>query len=198
MSSGAGSRREWLARLPLARTRITGALLSLLGLLAALIVIVVPMEAEQQAIFGVLGFVVFLVFNRLPGRTVSIMLAVLSCIISFRYIYWRLTETLDFSGFWQTFLGSGLVMAELYALTVLILSYFQLIWPLDRKPVAMPDDPDEWPTVDVFIPSYNEPLEVVRPTVFAALALDWPPEKLRVHLLDDGRRDDFRRWIQHP
>lgn len=194
MSSAAAPRREWLARLPLARTRIAGTLLSLLGLLAALIVIVVPMEAEQQAIFGVLGFVVFLVFNRLPGRTVSIMLVVLSTIISFRYIYWRLTETLDFSGFWQTFLGTGLVLAELYALTVLILSYLQLIWPLERKPVAMPDDPDEWPTVDVFIPSYNEPLEVVRPTVFAALALDWPPEKLRVHLLDDGRRDDFRRF----
>ena len=49
-----------------------------------------------------------------------------------------------------------------------------------------------WPSVDIFIPSYNEPLAVVRPTVIAALALDWPRDKLKVYILDDGRRDEFR------
>jgi cellulose synthase (UDP-forming) len=46
--------------------------------------------------------------------------------------------------------------------------------------------------VDVFIPTYNEPLQIVRATVLGALAMDYPAEKLKVTLLDDGRRDDFR------
>jgi cellulose synthase (UDP-forming) len=49
-----------------------------------------------------------------------------------------------------------------------------------------------WPTVDVFIPSYNEALELVWPTVLAALNMDWPRDKLKVWILDDGRREDFR------
>jgi cellulose synthase (UDP-forming) len=194
MSLSVPARKERIARLPFLRNRAVGWVLALLGGLGALAVIVVPMEAEQQAIFGLLTFALFLVLNRLRGRTISLMLAALSMVVSLRYFHWRLTETLDFAGFWQTFLGTGLVLAEFYAIVVLVLSYFQLLWPLERKPVPLPEDPDEWPTVDVFIPTYNEPLDVVRPTVFAALALDWPAEKLRVHLLDDGRREEFRRF----
>jgi cellulose synthase (UDP-forming) len=50
--------------------------------------------------------------------------------------------------------------------------------------------------VDVFIPTYNEPLEVVRPTVLAALALDWPADKLRVYILDDGKREEVRTFAE--
>ncbi|NEK65246.1 MAG: glycosyltransferase, partial [Xanthomonas perforans] len=49
-----------------------------------------------------------------------------------------------------------------------------------------------WPSVDVFIPTYNEPLSVVRTTVLAASVIDWPAGKITIHLLDDGRRDAFR------
>ena len=56
----------------------------------------------------------------------------------------------------------------------------------------MTGPPSEWPTVDVFIPSYNETLDIVKVTIFAAQAIDWPKDKLRVHVLDDGRREDFR------
>ena len=46
----------------------------------------------------------------------------------------------------------------------------------------MPDDIAAlWPTVDVFVPTYNEPMSIVRATVLGAIAIDWPPEKLRVY-----------------
>ncbi|WP_424810363.1 UDP-forming cellulose synthase catalytic subunit [Roseococcus sp. YIM B11640] len=176
------------------RNKWFGWLVTIVGLTAALVVITVPMQPEQQAIFAIGGFIVFLIFNRLEGRTVTLLLALLSIVVSLRYIFWRVTETLDFSTFLQTFLGTGLLLAEVYAIVALVLAYFQTLWPLDRKPAPMPANPDDWPVVDVFIPSYNEPLDIVRPTVFAALALDWPPEKLNVYLLDDGRREDFRRF----
>src|SRR5690606_19833411 len=47
-------------------------------------------------------------------------------------------------------------------------------------------------TVDVYIPTYNEDLSVVRPTVFAAMGLDWPSDKLRIYILDDGKREALR------
>ena len=60
----------------------------------------------------------------------------------------------------------------------------------------MTGPPAEWPTVDVFIPSYNETLDIVKLTIFAAQAIDWPQDKLRVHVLDDGRREDFREFCE--
>ena len=48
-----------------------------------------------------------------------------------------------------------------------------------------------WPHVDVLIPTYNEPLSLVRYTALAALNIDYPPEKLHVYILDDGTREDF-------
>jgi len=188
------ARRETIARAPLMRHKWFGWISASIGVIAALAVIVVPLEPGQQAWLALGSFLLFLVVNRLEGRTITLALCTLSVIISLRYIYWRLTETLDYSGFWQTFLGTGLLMAEVYAVIALILSYFQVLWPLDRKPVPLPDDPETWPSVDVFIPTYNEPLEVVRPTVFAALALDWPKHKLNVYVLDDGRREEYRQF----
>ncbi len=188
------ARRERIARLPGMRNRIVGAFAVAVGLLLALAVILVPLEPEQQVIFALGGFLLFLVLNRFEGRTITIMLAILSTLISLRYFHWRVTETLEFEGFLQTFLGTGLVAAEFYAVIALMLSYFQLIWPLERKPVPLPDDPEDWPVVDVFIPTYNESLEVVRPTVFAAMAMDWPGHKMNVFILDDGRREEFRRF----
>ena len=74
----------------------------------------------------------------------------------------------------------------------MVLGYFQVCWVLDRKPYPLPANRKVWPTVDIFIPTYNESLDVIKPTVYAALNLDWPADKLRVYLLDDGSRDAFK------
>ena len=50
--------------------------------------------------------------------------------------------------------------------------------------------------MDVLIPTYNEPLLVVRTTAFAARNIDYPPEKLHVYILDDGRREEFRKFCE--
>ncbi len=89
-----------------------------------------------------------------------------------------------------------MLAAEVYAIATLLLGYFQTIRPLRRLPVPVPGDPQDWPAVDVYVPTYNEPLEVVRRTVFAALNMDWPQDKLNVWLLDDGDRDEFREFAE--
>ena len=85
-------------------------------------------------------------------------------------------------------------MAEFYAVTVLLLGYFQSVWPLQRKPVMLPADMGVWPSVDIYIPTYNEPLHVVRQSVLAALSQDWPSDRMQIYLLDDGRRPEFKEF----
>ena len=46
--------------------------------------------------------------------------------------------------------------------------------------------------MDIFIPTYNEPLSVVKLTIVTALSQDWPRDKVNIYVLDDGRRDEFR------
>lgn len=161
-----------------------------------LLLISVPLEATEQAIFALICFVVTLLLSRVAGRLATLMMIMLSVGVSLRYMYWRVTSTLGFETPLDMLFGYGLVIAEFYALTVLLLSYFQSAWPLRRRPLPMPADTRNWPTVDVFIPTYSEPLEVVRQTVLAAMSLDWPANKVKVYLLDDGRRPEFREFCE--
>ena len=183
-------------RRPFRTSRLFGRLAVAFGSLMALTVIVAPLDAGEQAVFAATGFALFLAVNRRKGRRATLFLAVLSCVVSLRYIHWRLAETLEFEGFWQTVLGTGLVLAEFYAVVALVLGYFQTVWPLDRKPAQLPPDPSTWPTVDVYVPTYNESMDIVRPTVFAAMAMDWPADKFNVYILDDGRRPEFRAFAE--
>jgi cellulose synthase (UDP-forming) len=158
------------------------------------LLITIPFTRTEQIMFSVVIAAAALYIRRYVGTLVTLVLVSLSVLASTRYLYWRFSTTAQIELSTDLILGLGLLAAEFYAWIILIVGYFQTIWPLKRKPVPMPQDLSKWPTVDVFIPSYNEPLSVVIPTVIAALALDWPREKIKVYLLDDGRRDDFREF----
>lgn len=152
-----------------------------------------PLDLYTQCLFAALCFLSALLLKRLPGRLPVLALIVLSLVASLRYAYWRLADTLGFDGWLDSVFGYGLMAAELYALVVLLFGYVQTAWPLRRQPVLLAGEPSEWPTVDVFIPTYNEALNIVKLSIFAAQAMDWPKDKLRIHVLDDGRRDEFQR-----
>jgi cellulose synthase (UDP-forming) len=61
-------------------------------------------------------------------------------------------------------------------------------------PLKRPDAPvqaeGDLPSVDVFVPSYNEDNVLLASTLSAAKALDYPAQKLNVFLLDDGGTDE--------
>ena len=157
----------------------------------AVLCITQPFDIKGQVIF--LSIMLFSAwsFTHVRARVTLMVLFVISVTVSGRYLWWRCTSTINASAPLDLFLSLLLLAAEIYAFIVMVLGYFQVCWVLDRKPCPMPQDRAKWPTVDIFIPTYNESLEVIKPTVFAALNLDWPKEKLRVHLLDDGSRDAF-------
>ncbi len=54
--------------------------------------------------------------------------------------------------FLDAFFIALLLFAETYAFITLFLGYLQTLWPLRRTPVPLPDDPAQWPAVDLLIP----------------------------------------------
>ncbi len=50
--------------------------------------------------------------------------------------------------------------------------------------------------VDVFLPRYKEPWALYGPVVQSALDINYPPEKLTVYVLDDGRSDPVKQDLQ--
>lgn len=137
------------------------------------IFITIPFSLEAQAVFISFILLVAYALKRVKGQMATIVMITLSVTTSSRYLWWRYTETLNWDDPLALALGAGLLLAETYAWLVLILGFFQTVNPLERKPVPLPKDTDLWPTVDVYIPTYNEPLSVVRPTTLAALSIDW-------------------------
>ncbi len=167
-------------------------IVALIALVLAGLVVVFQLNLGEQFWFAVVLFAVGLILTRIPGRLVTFILIFLSIIISARYLHWRASATLLLDSWVGVTLGATLLLAELYAVMVMVIGYMQSAWPLRRKPVPLPEDPDTWPSVDVMIPTYNESLDVVRATVMAAQSIDWPPDQLEIWLLDDGRRPEFQ------
>jgi cellulose synthase (UDP-forming) len=168
--------------------------------LAALVVIAfavtLPLDLRAQAIFGLTTIIVTLVLNRRGSRRITIALGLLSIAVSTRYLFWRTTETLHFRSPIEAAFGLGLYLAELYAWAILVLGYVQTVWPLARPVRPLTGEADSWPIVDVFIPTYNESLQIVQDTVLAALSMDYPRDRFRVYLLDDGRRPEFKAFAE--
>jgi cellulose synthase (UDP-forming) len=181
-------------------------LLRLVVLLAGAVVfcflVVLPLTWPQQAVCGLLTLIMTLVLARSSDSyLITLALLITSVFCTCRYGYWRISQTVHFFqdpaihwGALDAFFILCLLLAEVYAFVILFLGYFQTVWPLRRAPVALPDETAEWPHVDVLIPTFNEPLSVVRFTALGALNIDWPAEKLHVYILDDGRRREFEEF----
>lgn len=189
---------QHLERLAVALAKIPFALpaLLLLAAIANIVICTTPLPLTGQVILFLLVWAGVMLLRRIPGRLPTLVMISLALLMAGRYIWWRSTQTLDLHTATEAVIGYLLFAAEAYTWLVMFLGYIQTAWPLNRKPRALPADPALWPTVDIYIPSYNEPLSVVRPTVFAARSIDWPAHKLNVYILDDGRRDEFQAFAR--
>jgi cellulose synthase (UDP-forming) len=132
--------------------------------------------------------------RRNAWRLVFVLLA---AYLTLRYLWWRSFETLIYTNPLDFIGMSALFAAEVYSITLHLLGLFVNLWPIEREPVPMPADRSTWPTVDVLIPTYSEDPDIVRLTALAATQIDYPREKLRVYICDDGgtlekRCDDQR------
>ena len=99
------------------------------------------------------------------------------------YIIWRWFFSLNWDAWW---IAVALVLAETYSLIDVALFGLTMWRARDRKPAAAAA-PDL--TVDVFITTYNEPVELLRRTASAARGIRYPHA---TWILDDGNRPEMR------
>lgn len=125
-------------------------------------------------------------FKRTRQQPLRLLLLVIAAFLALRYIQWRTFETLLYSGPGD-FIGMTLLyLAEVYGLVIYLLGIFVNVWPLESRIVPLPVEMEKLPTVDIFIPTYNESEDIVRITATAATQIDYPREKLRIYIIDDG------------
>ncbi|CCE99905.1 putative cellulose synthase catalytic subunit protein (plasmid) [Sinorhizobium fredii HH103] len=121
--------------------------------------------------------------------------------VALRYMVWRLTETVlpypndgaNFYWVWFVFAVELLAFSEVVLFLILMSRSVDRSAEVDQLALRFFARPESGlPSVDIFIPTYNEPLDVLERTIVGALALDYPKDKLAVYVLDDGRRD----WLK--
>lgn len=98
------------------------------------------------------------------------------------YMAWRWSSTIALDAWW---IAIPLVLAETYSLGESVL-YGVTMWNSRRRPEPPPAPGGR--TVDVFIATYNEPLEIVLTSAIAARNITYPHN---TWILDDGNRPEF-------
>jgi len=173
----------------------------LLLLLLSVPLIITPLKVWQQGVIAVLLIVIGQTVVRVEyqqsdkdtSEYLHLFLVWLSLVTTARYLYYRTSYTLNFDSWINGLFCVLLYAAELYAIVTLVLAYFQTLKIRDREPVDLSKFPqDKWFKVDIYIPTYNEDVEIVRKTALAAMAIDYPADKKRVYVLDDGRAEKYK------
>jgi cellulose synthase (UDP-forming) len=123
-------------------------------------------------------------------------LVAISLAIAARYLVWRLVATIPLADL-ASAAGAWYLVVYLFELASFFnysILFLALCRWVDRSSEADRHEADlrqrpfaQLPSVDVFIPTYNEGPDVLERTILAALAIDYP--KFKVWVLDDGGRD---------
>jgi cellulose synthase (UDP-forming) len=126
------------------------------------------------------------------------MVCLIPALLCLQYLSWRLFSTVwpdnGDSAWAQTWIW-GVWGIEVVAF--IEVAVFLLIMSRTNTRSEEADQhqmPSPLPEVDIFIPTYNEPLDVLEKTIVAAAAVDYPNKT--VWVLDDGKRDWLRRFCE--
>ena len=111
------------------------------------------------------------------------VVVVLTLLLGTLYVGWRWIFSVNWPNWW---IAVPLVVAETYALIDTYL-FGLTVWQIKRRGPA--PEPTGTETVDVFITTLNEPVELVAETARAATRISYPHE---TWILDDGDRPEMR------
>lgn len=150
-------------------------------------------------IIGVLIVQITILLSPQQKKWSRIIIVLTSLFFMIRYFWWRSHYSLNLTDPINGIFSIALFLMEL----ILIISpFWQSILMLkvkNRKSQAnmMSEAVKEGiyqPTVDILIPSYNEPLEVVKRTIVGCQAIEYNHKK--IYLLDDGNREKIRQLCE--
>ncbi|MCR5775205.1 MAG: cellulase family glycosylhydrolase [Lachnospiraceae bacterium] len=122
---------------------------------------------------------------------------ILSLFFSLLYITWRIRFSIPF-GSGALAIGGNilLLIVEVLGLIESVILYRNLM-KMRRHPLPEIAD-DEFPDVDIFIATYNEPADLLSKTVNGCLHLKYPDKsKVHIWLCDDNRRAEIRKLAEN-
>jgi hypothetical protein len=112
-------------------------------------------------------------------------LALLYLVIYLIYLGWRITIFGNHSFLLSFFYFLAECIGFILSLTIILNSWKYRHRQVKKSPEGL--------EVDVFVLTYQEPIEIIKKTIQAAKNIDYPHQ---VWVLDDGRRDDVRAIAQ--
>ncbi len=162
-----------------------------------------PADASTVFVFDACLFVGLLAMSALlnPIRAADrALFGFTTGLLLVTYIAWRWHDTLPrfettAASLWPHLFFAFETIAVVYTLMSIVILLRR------RDNAAMADAAEAlnrrlgtWPAVDIFICTYNEPLDVVEKSILSALAIDYP--QAAVWVLDDTRRDWLKRYAE--
>lgn len=161
--------------------------------------LMVPMVAGEFLLFWAVALMVLVLaitkISPRPRPWSRIIVVGILIVLTIRYVLWRILSTLNLSDPLNGVFSLGLLALELLMLVGGVIQLFLLLRVRDRRPEAnrlseAVGNGNFTPTVDILIPTYNEPIFILRRTVIGCQALEYPSKT--VYLLDDTRRPEVQ------
>lgn len=131
-----------------------------------------------------------------PARTYArVFFDILVLGLGVRYFMWRSFHTIEPENGFVLVLQISFLLIELLLFLNKILTLFQMSFPTDRSNDANALEPlvlamEQQPAVDILVPTYNEPLHILRRTIIGCQAIEY--RNKHIVLLDDQSRDEVR------
>lgn len=147
-------------------------------------------------------FLIYLLPNTFVFKRILAIFVIATQLV---YVIWRLGYTLVFSSFADGVVSVSLFVTELLGIILGIIFFWTITTPPNDVYYRTAPEPLEGqyptkdaslPRVDVFIPTVNEPLDILERTVSMASFLDYPRDKLNIYVLDDGHRSEVAELAQ--
>lgn len=151
-----------------------------------------PTQWLPLVITGVMA----LALNAIPSNNLTRLL-VRSIVVLFgcRYLLWRGLVTLNTTHWLSAVVSISFYGLEILCFITYLLYFYQTAWLTDRQRSQEADayqvavlSGQYRPSVDVFIPTYNEPPHILRRTIVACQSMTYSPKT--IYVLDDGRRPE--------
>ena len=149
------------------------------------------------AIF-ILVFIITKISPRPRAWSRFLVIAIL-LVLTVRYVQWRSLSTLNLSDPLNGTFSIALFALEMFVLFSSSLQLFLMLKIKDRKKetdaLSIPVVEGTFnPSVDIYIPTYDEPEFILRRTIIGCQAIDYEPKK--IYLLDDTKRVEIANLAQ--
>lgn len=136
-------------------------------------------------------------FNSKPSKVIlSDLFLFSSSFCTLIYLCWRVSCSIPFAYGWIAIIGSCILLViEILGFCESMIHYSGML-KFREHPLPKIADKD-YPDVDIFISTYNEPPELLRKTIIGCKYMEYPDKnKVHIYLCDDHRRPEMRKLAE--